>query len=125
MITASTLDTRTRTAHGQVELSLTLELEPGKPTALLRTLALLHRRCCNVTEAEYRSHPHGADRLELRLVAPRAHSHCVTAWLSALIDVRRVVVLPLHTQPDGHSSDGPDSCAEVPAAPSRGSAVHG
>ncbi len=31
-----------------VELALTLELEPGSPTALMRTLAPLHRRCCRI-----------------------------------------------------------------------------
>jgi hypothetical protein len=94
MITASTLDSPTRTAHGQVELAFTLELEPGNNSALLRTLVLLHRRRCSLTEAKYRSELNGADRLDLRLQAPAAHAHCVGGWLSALVDVRRVTVIP-------------------------------
>ena len=101
MTTASTLDSPTRSAYGQVELAFTLELEPDKPTTLLRTLVLLHRRCCSVTEADYRSRPDGYDRLNLRLQAPTAQAHCVAAWLSALVDVRRVIALPRQGQPDG------------------------
>ena len=91
---ASTLESPTRSATGQVELAFTLELEPDNPTTLLRTLVLLHRRCCSVTEADYRSRLDGYDRLDLRLQAPTAYAHCVAEWLSALIDVRRVVALP-------------------------------
>ena len=79
-----------RSAHGQVELTLTLELDPDSPTALLRILVLLHRRRCRVTEAEYRSRIDGSDYLDLRVQAPPAHAHCLPAWLSALLDVRRV-----------------------------------
>ena len=98
---ASTLDSPTRSAYAQVELAFTLELEPANPTTLLRTLVLLHRRCCSVTEADYRSRPDGYDRLDLRLQAPTAHAHSVAAWLSALVDVRRVIALPRQGQPDG------------------------
>ena len=79
-----------RSAHGQVELTLTLELDADSPTALLRTLVLLHRRRCRVTEAEYRSRIDGSDYLDLRVQAPPAHVHCVPAWLSALLEVRCV-----------------------------------
>ena len=54
MTTALPPNSETRVAHSQVELALTLELEPDSANALLRTLVLLHRRCCRVTEAEYR-----------------------------------------------------------------------
>jgi hypothetical protein len=105
MTTASTLDSPTRMAHGRIELAFSLELEPGNDSALLRTLVLLHRRCCSVIEAEYRSRHKGDDRLDLRLRAPAAHAHCVGAWLSALVDVRRVIALPAPGRPDGHTGD--------------------
>ena len=101
MTTASTLDSPTWPASGQIELAFTLELEPDNPTTLLRTLVLLHRRCCTVTEGDYRSRLDGCDRLDLRLQAPSAHAHCVAGWLSALIDVRRVIAPPPQGQPDG------------------------
>ena len=103
MITASTLDSPTCTAPGRVELAFTLEFEPGNEGALLRTLALLHRRRCSVIEAEYRSRRKGDDRLDLWLHAPGAHAHCVGAWLSALVDVRRVDAL---ARPGGGSTGG-------------------
>jgi hypothetical protein len=106
MTTASTLDSPTRSAYGQVELAFTLELEPDNPTTLLPTLVLLHRRCCSVTEANYRSRLDGHDRLDLRLQAPSAHAHCVAAWLSALVDVRRVVALPGQGQLGGAQQRG-------------------
>jgi len=82
-----------RPAHRPVpvELALTLELEPGSPTALLRTLAVLHRRRCRVTAAEYQSDMSVSDRLSLRVQASSARAHCVPAWLSALVEVRRVI----------------------------------
>jgi hypothetical protein len=107
MTIASTLDSPTRIAHGRVELAFTLELEPGNHSALLRTLALLHRRRCRVIEAEYRSRLNGDDRLDLRLQAPAAHAHCVRAWLSALVDVRRVNAPARSARPDGHTADAP------------------
>jgi hypothetical protein len=79
------------TAGNQVELELALEIEPESPTALLRIVALLHRRRCQVTEARYRSRINGSGHLELRIDAPRAHAHCVTAWLSALLEVHNVI----------------------------------
>jgi hypothetical protein len=103
MTTSSTLDSPARMAHGRVELAFSLELEPGNDSALLRTLVLLHRRCCSVTEAEYRSRHNGDDRLAVRLQAPAAHAHCVGAWLSALVDVRRVIALPASGRPERHS----------------------
>ncbi len=36
----------------------------------------------------------GHDRVGLRRQAPSAHAHCVPPWLSALIEVPRVVALP-------------------------------
>lgn len=77
-------------ARNPVELALTLELEPGSLTALLRTFAVLHRRCCRVVKAEYRSDINGGDRLALRVEAPPARAHCVPVWLSAVLEVRRV-----------------------------------
>ena len=124
MTTASTLDSPTLMAHEQVELAFRLELEPGSDSALLRTLALLHRRCCSVTEVDYRSRLKGDARLDLRLRAPAAHAHCVGAWLSALVDVRRVNAPARPGQPDGHSGKAQQPCA-APAssktASSRGS----
>jgi hypothetical protein len=79
-----------RPVHGHIELTLTLELDPDRPAALLRTLVLLHRRRCRVSEAEYRSRIDGRDYLNLRVQAPPAHAHCVPAWLSALLEVRCV-----------------------------------
>jgi hypothetical protein len=78
-----------------VELALTLELEPGGESALLRALSVLHRRRCRVTGVEYEAAPSPAgtpERLNLRLHAPPAHAHCVAAWLSALVEVHRVIV---------------------------------
>jgi hypothetical protein len=83
----------TAAGASHVELELTLELEPGAGSALLRALSVLHRRHCRVTGVEYEAAPsaEGApERLNLRLHAPPAHAHCVAAWLSALVDVRRV-----------------------------------
>lgn len=87
------LPTHPQTAYvgGQVGLASTLELDPESPTALLRIVALLHRRRCLVTEAVYRSRIDGCAHLDLRIQAPGAHGHCVAAWLSALVDVRHVV----------------------------------
>jgi hypothetical protein len=94
MTTALPSTSDTRTADGQVDLMLTLELEPDSATALVRTLVVLHRRCCRVTEAQYQSGIGGCDRLDLRVLAPAVHAHCVPAWLSALVEVRGVIPLP-------------------------------
>ncbi|MGA2011614.1 MAG: hypothetical protein ABSH51_13945 [Solirubrobacteraceae bacterium] len=99
MTTALTTHPPTAAAGDQVELALTLELDPESPTALLRVVAALHRRRCRVTEADYRSLLSGCDRLELRLRAPRAHAHCVEAWLAALLEVRHVTARH-HAAPD-------------------------
>ena len=77
-------------AAGARELLLTLELQADSPTALPRAIAVLHRRCCRVTQAEYRSGSGDHDELALRVQAPRAHAHCVTAWLSALVEVQQI-----------------------------------
>jgi hypothetical protein len=90
MTIASPTDSVAQCSRDPVELAFTLELEPGSPTALLRTLVVLHRRCCRVTKADYRSDVGGGDRLALRVQTPPGHAHCVPAWLSAVIDVRRV-----------------------------------
>lgn len=94
MTTALPPNSETRVAQSQVELEVELELEPDSESALLRTLVLLHRRCCRVTDAEYRSGIGGRDQLDLRLQAPPAHAHCIAAWLSALVEVRRVIAVP-------------------------------
>jgi len=91
MTTALPPHSETQVAHRHVDLALTLELEPDSDTALLRTLVLLHRRRCRVTEAGYRAGTGGYDRLDLRVQAPPGHAHCVPAWLSALVEVRRVL----------------------------------
>ena len=70
-------------------LTLKLELVPGSDTALLRVIAVLHRRCCRVTRADFMATA-AADRLELALEAPPAHAHRVPAWLRGLVDVTRV-----------------------------------
>ena len=70
-------------------LSLKLEFVPGSSTALLRVIALLHRRCCRVMRADYIASAAG-DRLDLAIEAPPAHAHQVPAWLMGLIDVTRV-----------------------------------
>lgn len=79
------------TAGSQVELAFALEIDPESPTALLRIVALLHRRRCQVSEAGYRSRIDECGHLELRIDAPRAHAHCVAAWLSTLLEVRNVI----------------------------------
>jgi hypothetical protein len=91
MTTALPPHSDSRVADGQVDLTFTLELEPNNMTALVRTLVVLHRRCCRVTEARYQSGIDGCDRLELRIAAPSVHAHCVPAWLSALVEVQRVI----------------------------------
>jgi acetolactate synthase regulatory subunit len=91
MTTALPIYPQTSAAGGQVELAFALELDSKSPTALLRIVALLHRRRCRVTEIEYRSRVDGRDHLDLRVHAPRAHAHCLAAWLSALLDVRHVI----------------------------------
>jgi hypothetical protein len=83
----------TDAAHSHVDLALTIELEPDSATALMRTLVLLHRRRCRVTEAGYRSGIDRCDRLDVRVQAPPTHAHCVPAWLSALVEVRRVIAV--------------------------------
>jgi hypothetical protein len=65
MTTALPPKSETRVVHGHADLALTLELEPDSATALLRTLVLLHRRRCRVTEARYQSGIGGSDRLDL------------------------------------------------------------
>ncbi len=90
MTTALPTQPQTAAAGGQVELAFALELDPESPTALLRIVALLHRRRCRVTEAGYRSRVNGCDHLDLRIEAPRGHAHCVAAWLSALLEVWHV-----------------------------------
>jgi hypothetical protein len=72
------------------ELALTLQLERDSQSAFLRALALLHRRRCRVTRADFRSHASRCDVLELTIQAPPRHAHRVGAWLSALVDVHGV-----------------------------------
>jgi hypothetical protein len=98
-----------RVADSQVDLTLTLELEPDSTTALVRTLVVLHRRCCRVTEARYQSGIGGYDRLDLRVLAPPVHAHCVPAWLSALVEVRRVIDMPGHRPSIERSQPAPNS----------------
>jgi hypothetical protein len=72
------------------ELALTVELEQDSGFGLLRAISLLHRRRCRVVSVDYRSGAGPHDRLDLRVEAPPLHAHCVEAWLSALVEVRRV-----------------------------------
>lgn len=71
-------------------LTLTLEVHDG-PDVLVRVLTLLRRRRCEITHVEYlardRHHP---GRLVVGIVPPRAHAHCVEAWLRNLVDVADV-----------------------------------
>jgi len=109
MTTALPSKSDTRVADGRVDLALTLELEPDSTTALMRTLVVLHRRCCRVSEARYQSGIGGCDRLDLRVLAPPVHAHCVPAWLSALVEVRRVIALPGHRPSIEQSHQAPNS----------------
>jgi hypothetical protein len=109
MTTASPSKSDIRVADGQVDLTLTLELEPDSTTALVRTLVVLHRRCCRVTEARYQSGIGGSDRLDLRVLAPPVHAHCVSAWLSAVVEVRRVIDMPGHRRSIEQSHQAPNS----------------
>lgn len=77
----------------RVELALTVELEPGNGSGLLRALSLLHRRHCRVIAVRYEaaaSSPEARERLLLQLQAPPRHAHCVPSWLSSLVEVHRV-----------------------------------
>jgi acetolactate synthase regulatory subunit len=71
-------------------LTLTLEVHDG-PDVLVRVLTLLRRRRCEITHVEYlardRHHP---GRLVVSIDPPRAHAHCVEAWLRNLVDVADV-----------------------------------
>lgn len=73
-------------------LTLTLEVHDG-PDVLVRVLTLLRRRRCEITHVDYlardRHHP---GRLVVSVVPPRAHAHCVEAWLRNLVDVDAVHV---------------------------------
>jgi hypothetical protein len=77
-------------AAGASELLLAIELQADSPTALPRAIAVLHRRSCRITQADYRSGIGDHDLLALRVQAPRAHAHCVASWLSALVEVRQI-----------------------------------
>jgi hypothetical protein len=116
MTTALPSKSDTRAADGQVDLTLTLELEPDSTTALVRTLVVLHRRCCRVTEARYQSGIGGCDRLDLRVLAPPVHAHCVPAWLTALLEVRRVIAVPDHGRSIAHVSPASPDAARAMTA---------
>lgn len=78
------------TSRAVTELELSLELETGAQSALVRALTLLHRRRCRVVEAHYDR----TDHLTVVVQAPARHAHCVQAWLSALVDVAAVTAQP-------------------------------
>jgi hypothetical protein len=97
-------------AAGARELLLTLELQANSPTALPRAIAVLHRRCCRITQADYQSGIGDHDQLALRVQAPRAHAHCVTSWLSALVEVQHI------TSADPSITTFPTDGSTLPAA---------
>jgi acetolactate synthase small subunit len=75
--------------HG-VARRLTLDVHDG-PDVLVRVLTTLRRRRCEITRVDYvardRHHP---GRMLIAIEAPRAHAHCVEAWLANLVDVIEV-----------------------------------
>jgi hypothetical protein len=73
----------------QAELHLTLELERGSSSALLRVVSTLHRRRCRVLRASFHASPTGRDELDLIVQAPTAHAARVEHWLRGLRDVLR------------------------------------
>jgi acetolactate synthase regulatory subunit len=95
---------------------LTVELA-NRPEALPRVLTVLRRRRCRVTSVEFVAPDrHYAGRLIVGIVAPRAHAHCVPAWLENLVEVR-AVTSPRSTSPDGahepereHNRQGEQQC---------------
>ena len=70
------------------ELRLSIELERGSDSALLRVFSILHRRRCRVLQAAFRGGDGAWDHLDLRLEAPRFYAPRVAHWLSALVEVR-------------------------------------
>jgi hypothetical protein len=72
-------------------LALTLELDAGDETALLRVLSLLARRRCGVLRAAFDPDPAASHSLlKLELDTPGELEQNVIAWLSALVPVRAV-----------------------------------
>jgi acetolactate synthase small subunit len=68
-------------------ITLELDVDDG-PDVLVRVLTTLRRRRCEITRVGYvardRHHP---GRMVIGIEAPRAHAHCVEAWLANLVDV--------------------------------------
>ena len=75
------------------ELHLSLELEPGSGSALLRVVSTLHRRRCRVLNASFRPTASGRDELDLIVQAPRPHAARIEHWLGGLIEVYRAVTV--------------------------------
>jgi acetolactate synthase small subunit len=73
-------------------LTVELDVHDG-PDVLVRVLTTLRRRRCEITHVDYlardRHHP---GRMVVTIEAPRAHAHCVEAWLANLVDVVEVCV---------------------------------
>ena len=71
-------------------LTLELDVHDG-PDVLVRVLTTLRRRRCEITHVDYvardRHHP---GRMVIAIETPRAHAHCVEAWLANLVDVVEV-----------------------------------
>lgn len=69
-------------------LALLVELDPASDNAMLRVLALLARRRCNVLRVAFAPDPDtGCDLLRVELDAPRHLDRNLVAWVSALVPV--------------------------------------
>jgi acetolactate synthase regulatory subunit len=73
---------------------LTIEVVDA-PDVLVRVLTTLRSRRCTITHVEYLAPDrHRPGHLVVVIEPPRAHAHCVDAWLLNLVDVVSVGVAP-------------------------------
>jgi hypothetical protein len=73
---------------------LTIEVVDA-PDVLVRVLTTLRSRRCTITHVEYLARDrHRPGHLVVGIDPPRAHAHCVEAWLLNLVDVVSVGVAP-------------------------------
>jgi hypothetical protein len=71
---------------------LTIEVV-DTPDVLVRVLTTLRSRRCTITHVEYFARDrHRPAHLVVGIEPPRAHAHCVEAWLLNLVDVVSVGV---------------------------------
>jgi hypothetical protein len=73
---------------------LTIEVV-DTPDVLVRVLTTLRSRRCTITHVEYLARDrHRPGHLVVGIEPPRAHAHCVEAWLLNLVDVVSVSLAP-------------------------------